>query len=357
MYKELLPTLLFAAASFAGYAQPTLTAATINPIAGDQFIIVNCDTAVSPQSGGTSQVWDFSSLTLLSISPVSADTVRAQPPYWSPHVSSFPSSNLAMVNITASATSVDIYDITSTSAISQDGLYYNSSSQYAQYTNPMDILHFPFSYLNNFSDNYAGNILFLGTIPANESGTINVTYDGYGTLTLPGLIPGASTPVTYTNVARVHSIQNFTDHASLLGTDTTATYELETYTWYHPGYHNALLTIASGAGVGGHYKLVSYSAAEDPSQEAVSPINNSAALNLFPNPAKGELNIKYTTANAENVHISIMDMLGRVIAVVADKTTQGDQLITYNTGSISHGLYLVRFQSGKETITRKIEIQ
>lgn len=348
MYRKLIPALLLLGGSMVALAQPTLTAPTINPILGDQFTIVNCDTTgVSPLSGGASQVWDFSSLP----GPYTKDTLRAWPPYWTSHASLFPSSNLAMATITSSPTSVDIYDIATSTAFSQDGLYYNSSSQYAQYSDPMDILEYPFSYLDSFHDNYAGSILFLGTIPASETGTIHVQFDGYGTLTLPGAI-------NYSNVARVHSIQSYTDHASLFSIDTTASYQLETYAWYSPGYHNALLSIVTGTGVGGYFKAVSYSANQDQSHENVSSIVTAdAALELFPNPVKSKLNIRYTTANLQDVRISLIDIIGREVAVITDQVTRGDQNISYNTNGVPKGLYLVRCQSGTEITTRKVEIQ
>lgn len=358
MSRSFIPSLLLACCSFTAIAQsPILTAATINPIRGDRFIINNCDTSgVTPGPSGTGQVWDFSWLNITG-----SDTVSADPTVWTPHAALFPSANIALVPITMSSTSVSIYDIATTTKFSQDGVYYNSSSQYATYTDPMDLLQYPFEYNSSFTDSYAGSVLFFGTIPAAESGSAFVQADAWGALTLPGLT-SSSAPVTYTSTLRVHSTQTYTDHANLFGLDTIVHYSLESYTWYSPGYHNALLTIATGTPTGSSagiasFKTVTYSAFEDSTHEAVVAVKTGASLAIFPNPSNGIINIQYHTETAGQVRISLIDVLGREVSVISDRSTTGDQHVSYTTANIAKGLYFIRFQSAEQTITRKIEVQ
>src|ERR1017187_7110036 len=80
MNKNLLLALFFACISSALSAQiPILTAASINPIIGDAFISIVCDTnGVSQQSGGANIIWDFTGLSLSTdLPPVDTGTVVA----------------------------------------------------------------------------------------------------------------------------------------------------------------------------------------------------------------------------------------------------------------------------------------
>ena len=55
--------------------------------------------------------------------------------------------------------------------------------------------------------------------------------------------------------------------------------------------------------------------------------------------------------------MTLTDVLGREVAVVADGVATKLQHTTYNTTGLAKGIYLLRVLSGEETITRKIEIQ
>lgn len=332
---------------------PTLTASTTNPIMGDEFVIVNCDTNVSPMSGGPAQTWDYSGFGV--IVPTSYDTGRAVPPYATPVPAAlYGSSNVCVYN---RAASVYAYYVTGATKISQNGLYISPGTTETSYSDPMDQIRYPFSYDSSFTDTYAGtvNIVVSGSpVTAAEAGTVQVTGDGYGTLILPGI----PTPVTHTNVLRVHSYQLFRDSANLFSTPFVVTDTLETFTWYTPGYHNPLMTIATGKSpLGDRYKVVSFSAVENPSHEGIPTAGIDASLKLYPNPAQNKLNIQYNTSTSQSIRITLSDMLGREVAVLADGNANGTQKISYNTASLAKGLYLVRLQSASETVTRKIEIQ
>ena len=107
---------------------------------------------------------------------------------------------------------------------------------------------------------------------------------------------------------------------------TVRAYTLETYTWYAPDYHYPLLTIATTTGPGVNTTQVAYSDMQVTGLESVSAQNAAnVSFDLFPNPAKDEVNIKYNTPNNENVRICLSDMLGRQAAIITDRYTQGTQ--------------------------------
>ena len=217
-------------------------------------------------------------------------------------------------------------------------------------TNPADQFRYPFTYSTNFSDTYAGLITY-GAFSGHVNGTVNVNCDAWGTLTLPG----RSDP----NVLRVHTTQIFVDSVFLIATSPVViAYTLETYSWYKPDYHSALLTIATVTPSGSTTPLSTF-VAYAPAQVAEVPNipGNFAALNLYPNPVQDELNIDYDTKSAEHVRITLLDITGREVATIADKTTTGAQHASYNTSTLAKGLYMARIQSGEETAVRKVEIQ
>ena len=354
MCKKLIPSLLLIGSAFATEAQPTLTDANFNPQIWNTFLNIICDTAnVNPGASGPGVTWDFTAPLLLI--PTAVDSGSVYPCAATPNCGLFPGSDYA---IYSHATRLTPYYIENAAKLTQNG-YYLSADSFATYSDPIDQFQYPFTYGTNFTDTYSGILHYGPGTHAVEAGSINVNCDGYGTLKLPG-VPGVSSPLTLTNVLRVHSTQSFADSLFLFGLPFAATFTLETYAWYMPNYHSALMTIlytTETDGIG-NYKNKAVSIA--PFQVAVGTPNiqnTFSSLAIFPNPVKDELYVKYSTVNNEKVHISLSDLLGRNIAVIADVFTQGDQNISYNTNDIPKGLYLIHFQSGAETITWKIEIQ
>jgi hypothetical protein len=358
MNKTLLPALFSLLTASAAFGQaPTLTAANINPVLNDSFLSVICDTAgITAGPVGASQTWDFS-LTLHASTTVLPNTGMG-------HVVSaastgtaaalFPSSTHAVITPATSLlpppdTLITNYYIEGATVTSQAGTFLDITNN-AVYSNPMDVLHFPFTFSSTFTDSYSGAITYMGTTAA-ESGSVTVTADGWGTLKLPG-------PITYSGVLRVHSYQIFGDSANIFGSPVITTDTLETYTWYKPGYHSPVLTIATTKGPYINQKAVSYASVQIANHENVPDINSiDASLAICPNPASNALNISFNTPTSQLVYISLYDMAGQEVAVLANKTFQGKQNLSFNTDAFPRGLYVVHLQSGNGSVTRKIELQ
>ena len=362
MYKRILPVLLLCGSSTAFAQVPTLTATNTAPVINDAFVTQLCDTAgVTQGTPGTSITWNFASLIPSTTLTPNKDTGTVATPSGKPGFSvlsllspAFAASTYATV--TPSNTVTTYYQATPT-AISQTGVYIDAGNN-AVYSDPMDQLRFPFTYSNTYSDTYAGGLSYTPTvggpvITATETGTVTVTADGYGTLVLPG------TPaVTYNGVLRVHSSQNFRDSANLFGTPSVGTYDLESYTWYQPGYHSPLLTISTATGPGVNTKTVSYALKQIANHEAVSNLSGiNASVNVYPNPASDYVYISYYNSTNKQVKTSLYDILGREVAVVADLTSQGLTQATYNVSTLAKGQYIIRLQSDNETISRSFTVK
>lgn len=82
-----------------------------------------------------------------------------------------------------------------------------------------------------------------------------------------------------------------------------------------------------------------------------------ANVNMYPNPAKNQLNINYSLTSAGDVHVGVYDLLGReVLSANALNQQVGNQTLQLNTTALQNGVYLVKLQAGDQTITRKVVI-
>lgn len=352
MKKLFLSALLLAGTSALSFGQAVFTWHDMNPVIGDAFTSITCDTAgVMPGTGGANVTWDFSTLTTQHY-----DTAVAILYSTAPHHTMFPGSTIATKTLSITDTTLNFF-IADTTKFAQNG-YYHSATQNAVFTNSLDQLHYPMHYMDSFNDAYAGTIFvtYLGTpFAGNETGTAHTVIDGWGTLKLPG-------GVIDTAVLRVHTVQNFVDSAYIITSMVGAGFVINTYTWYMAGYHSALLTIAIMDQVSGpttgtyvHNKTIAYAKIYPLSVAMVSNIANT--LQLYPNPATNELNIQFDAVNTDKVSISLLDVTGRTIADISHAATSGVQLIKYNTSSLAKGVYMIRIASGSETITRKVVIE
>ncbi|MFO7878988.1 MAG: T9SS type A sorting domain-containing protein, partial [Bacteroidales bacterium] len=82
----------------------------------------------------------------------------------------------------------------------------------------------------------------------------------------------------------------------------------------------------------------------------VKDIAENLSVDLFPNPAGNKLYIKASTTM--NMDISIHDLTGKIL--LTKSKCSGDTM--FDVYGLPEGMYLVRIDSGKETITKKLNI-
>ena len=76
--------------------------------------------------------------------------------------------------------------------------------------------------------------------------------------------------------------------------------------------------------------------------------NNISNIAVYPNPANDYINIE----NAENSNVTIINMVGQVVAQEVVNTAKA----TINTNQLSEGSYIIRVENGTEITTQKINI-
>jgi hypothetical protein len=104
---------------------------------------------------------------------------------------------------------------------------------------------------------------------------------------------------------------------------------------------------------------------EQPQLKGVGIISlptNAPTINLYPNPASGEVNIAFNLPNSGKLAFRLFDMSGREIGGYAKETQSGQQTEVMNLDNVSQGLYMLNiiFDAADNTksfsVVKRIEI-
>lgn len=85
----------------------------------------------------------------------------------------------------------------------------------------------------------------------------------------------------------------------------------------------------------------------------VADVNTQAEVSVYPNPASGYLNIDLKGIGGKAV-VNVVDMQGRQLI---EHIYTGNQLVNMPLNGLSNGLYFVRIQTDKGTVTKKIAVE
>lgn len=315
--------------TLATFAQPTLTASSNTPVAGEIYYGHTVDTAgIVIGASGTGVTWNYAAAAQTGL-----DTITFMSCASTPYCDTFPGSTLANLE-----TGDYTYFTTSATAVTALGGY--TSSGAVHLSNAQDIMRFPFSYNSSYVDTAVAS-LGMATLTDIDSSTA----DGWGTLILPS--------GTLTNVLRVHRVthQNISAMGFPISSERT-----ESYTFYRPGFHYMLMNISiDTANTGtGHVSEARYFTGSS-STGIASLGNNTPDILLYPNPANLSVHISCTLADAKNATITICDLTGKVIIEMND-FVQGANDLTINTSALPDGIYIARLTSAAGTTTRKFTV-
>lgn len=307
--------------------QPILTVNDVLPTIGDNYSIV-ISNYFNEGSSGANQTWNFS-----SASNNSQDSYSIISPASTPYASLFPNSNIAVRAVNGNTYAY--HEATSSKWIMWGAVTSTGISMI--YTNPEEILQFPLTYNDLYTDTWQASFT-TSSIQYYRKGTTSVTADAYGTLITP--------EGTFNNVLRVHLLQVYTDSADISGTSLILNYQNDEYLWYASGYKNSLAftttftsdystTQHSGYLVTGNTKINN------------NLSDNSDLINLYPNPVVNELNISLNDKNVNNTEIKIFNNNGQLIYNENFETSFSSS-IKCNVSDFMHGIYYVQlFRDGE----------
>ena len=334
MCKHLLILASLLASCIHAIAQPVFTSAD-NPQVGDSFTYYNC-TAATPGAAGPNVTWNFSTVTSTSNYGAKYDLCSS-----APNCSIFSGSTNIEAIPSQHFTDFLILDA---NHYAINGIYGNSNAYI--YTDPMDILRYPVNYNDSFIDSFASHFTIS---PYNylERGHNHFTADAWGTLILP--------TGTFTNTLRFHSVEVYTD--SVLNTTPSVTKDsIDNYSWQAPGYREYLFSIVK---VFQNGNLISSTYSYTGQLPASVTKTNQAitSFDTYPNPVKDELHIQFNLTESQTVRLSLIDFVGKEIAVINDgNLAAGHQQIDFNMPPLAHGMYLINIRTEAANITKKIEV-
>lgn len=300
-------------------AQPTLTATGTNPVIGNSFSLATT-AYFSEGSAGANQTWNLSSLTPSGTSTSNCVAVSS-----TPNGSSFPAANIAFNNVSTSNYS---YFKTSSSAYQNYGNVL-SSGVVMSYSNPEDMLRFPFTYLNTYSDPWATSFV-NGGYTFYRTGVTTITADAYGTLILP--------TGTISNVTRIHMVQNYQDSA-FIGMPYVITYLNDEYLWYKDGTHSVLAACFTFTTNGGSPTQTGFYLNTPVGIEETEM--SLSSVNLYPNPAAENVSFELELTDNTSVEVNFYDILGnQVMSPIKQSGTIGKNIVYVPVENLAEGVYV-----------------
>jgi hypothetical protein len=80
-------------------------------------------------------------------------------------------------------------------------------------------------------------------------------------------------------------------------------------------------------------------------------------LTVYPNPATDVAHLNFNLNERAQVSVQVLDALGRVVSSVsAQQFEKGAQKININTASLASGVYTIKLQTEKGSLTQQLSI-
>ena len=293
---------------------------------------------VQPGMSGDQCFWDFSNLVCGEFSHTSILDAAVSPDF-----SLMEKANLILVK-------------------DDDQSFYNlreNQLEYLGYTSKDAIIHFdtaiirmkyPFNFGDRFNGSFSGTGIHYGTVHTTVNGTYFIEADGIGSLLLPF-------NVNINNALRVKSVEHFIEYGC-----NTIEWTITKYLWYSQNYRYPVFSIIHTDIKDGINDTITYNAYYNEEALTLSAAVqddyiNGIKLNIYPNPAKDKMEIKYFLSDLQDVTVALYNLLGsKKIEIVKNQKQKGEISVEINASAsnIAPGVYLIYFQIGKNTISKKI---
>jgi hypothetical protein len=289
------------------FAQPVITNSSTMPIVGfSDSIRLASGANVGPSGAGVT--WDFSGLSTTTIGSFSVVSAAS-----SPYSSTFPAANyVVQLSPVGGPGSVYEYYTVNSSGVYINASGYSASSTSNNYTpNSKLRIPFPFSYSNSVTDTFqkVGSSLDAYAI----------TYDGYGTLKVPG--------ATYNNVVRLKY--------EWIGGEIA-------YNWFttSPLFYVATWSQSSG----GQFNFLGKSLAST-SVNGV-PLNE-VIVSVFPSPAQKVAALRIDgLKDYTNITFTVQDLSGRIVKTLPITSS----VTTFQQNALPAGLYIYQLRQNRQVI-------
>lgn len=237
------------------------------------------------------------------------------------------------------------------SVLEQYGYLSNGGGLAIEYTKPFVKMRYPFSFNSSYSGDFEGKYFAEEKEVGDIAGTYQVDGDAIGTLILP---EGKS----FRNALRVKEVKSYDQK---LNGSTTKIIET-TYRWYvnehrfpilvlikcNYTFENGQTSVTTKAAYNSKVLMMNSNLTTD---------NSSYKLEVYPNPYYDKVNINLQIDSKSKVTITVYDLIGKRVAILADKFEDTGDL-TYNFSAkelgLAKGTYIVKVKVNNSEATRKI---
>lgn len=335
--KKIYLSILSMSFVFVANAQVTLTKAFNEPVIGDVSYATEFDSvSVMPNTIGTNQTWDFSSLVSNTTPNVLTYTTVAS----TANGANYPTATFAeddgggtVTYYKATATQLELVGVV-------------SPAFDLSFSNTAIAAVWPVSYGYSNSDTFSGSAS-SGTMTGNNSGNMNVSATGTGTLMLPD-------GVVLNNVLQVKTTQ--TANVSLMFGFVTATVVTTLYDYYEPTQKFPALSINYTDIQGALTSNFTVIKVNGNYVTGVKDLNNSIGLSVYPNPAKGFVSVALANKNNSEVSVEFYNNLG-VLVKLENLGSDSNINSKVNIENLASGVYVVKTTVGDKTSTKKLIVQ
>lgn len=213
----------------------------------------------------------------------------------------------------------------------------NNTTPTIHYTDPEQVMQFPFAFGNSFTDSYEYTTVVTSSSYLHVVGTVTVSYDAYGTLMLGS--------ATYENAVRVKTERNLLSDQYLADTLWMSTPYSETlYSWYIPGNPFPVFQLAENV-----YRYLEGPGHTSPSAVGAAP----TPMVLNASVQQGTLLITSNGSMAASLAIYSLDgrLMHRERAVI-----RPDAAVHVNAAAWPAGAYMVAVDHRDGRHTQKIVI-
>ncbi len=344
-----------------GIAQPILTQNNFTYNYPDSVVYFIADSvSVLDTTIGSDVIFDYTKLRGYGLN----QTGYYVDPASTPSTGDFPTANMAE-NTNATPQNF-VYTLSSVDSVTNIGFVADitgfglTTGKYD--VDPEAIMRFPFSFGNNYTDNYEGS--FSVSIPpvvsTNAVGSVSISADAWGTLNF-------SSTLSFDSVLRVTRVENtVTDTVVLFPFPNILpiTVNATIINYYKPSVSKApILSFVEGSySQGGsviqsNKTVVSQYAMAFVSVEEIKLLNS---MELYPNPSTNSYTtLTLTLEKPTKIKVEILNTLGQPIFKVTEKELIfGKNKIQINTNKLSSGIYFVAIEiDGKTKGAKKLVVE
>jgi len=329
-------SLLFSALMLSIFAisQPVINTADVTPNVGEQFT-THTTTYMNPGASGAGITWNFASLTASNNYNYSYSN-----PSSTPFSSNFPGATTCIIT---SGTSYS-YQKGSATELNDMGWASSTSGYFCNYSNPKLQMSFPFNYNATVNDTYYGSYN-AGASQIVNQGTIQLKYDGYGTLILP--------TGTINNAVRFKIVDAATNSSTTSGSTFTYTQTQTTYLWFKQGEHCPVLYFSETVTVSnGSTTTSNYAYYHTPSAIGIDENVDGNNFKLYPNPANDKITLSFAASISK---VEIIDVLGKKVG--EQKVALNENKISLNIEKLSPGIYYLNVKDENDSSIKVMKFQ